>query len=177
MRTRACRHSAVTTALLAVAFMLPARPDGLGAQAATPSAIVARAGETVRVRTGDWIYTGTLTRVTPDTAVVTYSPDSAVVPRAGILRVDVQRGTKRSATRIVLATAAGILGGAIIGGFVGVWAECGSSCSDNGEWGGVGGALSGIALGSLVGGLTGGTIAAQHRVPRWLRADLPQYAP
>lgn len=174
MRDRAWRsrviRGAAAMAALAIALGVP---SAALAQAASPSAVVARPGEVVRLRTAQWQYTGRLLRTTPDSAFVLLEPDTARVAAPAIVRLEVQRGTRRSAGRITLLAVAGAAAGTILGGYAGVLAECGTDCSDDGEWSGFAGGFSGAALGLIVGGVGGGMWGAQKRYPRWVAAVLP----
>ena len=171
---RAWRHRLVRgAAAMAIGVVAALGPGTLRAQTAAPSGVVARAGEVVRVRTAEWEYTGTLERVTRDTALVRFSGDSALIPRSLVLGAHVQHGTRRSTTRIVLGTLAGASLGMVAGAYTGVLLECGSTCSDQGDFAGLSGGLSGAALGILAGGIGGGMWGASKRYPRWIPAILP----
>jgi hypothetical protein len=87
-------------------------------------------------------------------------------------RIDVKRGTHRSAGRIVIGSVLGVALGTIAGGYIGVAAECGRTCGDSGDFEGLAGFLAGGALGAVAGGVTGGVLAARHRAARWDAVDL-----
>lgn len=165
------RHSMV---IPAIAFAVAAfgAPAPLAAQRATPSAVVAQPGATVRVWTPGWQYTGTLARVAADTAVIRFASDSAMVPLQAVQRVDVQQGTRRSIGRILVGTGLGAAVGMIVGAYAGVGLECGTSCENDGEWAGLGGAVVGGLTGIVAGGITGGVIGGKKRYPRWVAAEL-----
>lgn len=167
------RHPLVLP-VIASAFAVAAfgAPASLAAQRATPSAVVAQPGATVRVWTEGWQYTGTLTRVAADTAVIRFATDSAMVPLQAVQRVDVQQGTRRSIGRILVGTGLGAAVGMIVGGYAGVALECGTSCDNDGEWAGLGGAVFGGLTGIVAGGITGGVIGGKKRYPRWVAAEL-----
>lgn len=158
--------------MAAVAIAL-ACPSPGSAQTAVASAVVARAGEVVRVRTAGWEYTGTLAHVVNDTAAVRFGGDSIRLARPDVLRLDVQRGTRRSPARIALMAIGGGAAGSILGGSLGLFFECGHSCSDDGAYAGIGGAVTGSTLGFLAGAIGGGIWGAKKRYPRWMRAVLP----
>lgn len=147
-------------------------PQAAAAQVADPSAVVARVGDVVRLRTAQWEYTGRLVTATTDSAFVLVPPDTARVAVPAIVRLQVQRGTRRSGGRIALLAVAGAAAGTIIGAYTGVLAECGTDCSDDGEFSGLAGGFSGAALGLVVGGVAGGVWGAQKRYPRWVEAVL-----
>lgn len=160
-------------AAMALAVIGICSPGTIGAQVATASGVVARPGELVRVRTAEWAYTGTLERMAGDTAVLRFGTDSALVPRSLVLGAHVQLGTRRSTTRIVLASLAGATIGMVVGAYTGVLLECGTSCGDDGDLDGIAGGLAGSAMGILVGGIGGGVWGAARRYPRWVPAVLP----
>lgn len=162
----------VTSAIVSLAAPAPLR-----AQVAAASAVVAQPGELVRLRTGTWEYTGTLARVTADTAVIRFAADSAIVQLAGIQRLQVQRGTRRSVGRILVGTALGFAVGAVVGGYTGVLLECGTSCNDDGGWAGLAGMALGSGTGALVGGITCGVLGGRKRYPRFVPAVLPAPIP
>jgi hypothetical protein len=162
----------VTSAIVSLAAPAPLR-----AQVAAPSAVVVQQGETVRLRAGMWEYTGILARIAGDTAVIRFVADSAVVPLAGVQRVQVQRGTRRSVGHIVIGTTLGIAVGALVGGYTGVLVECGTSCGDDGGWAGLAGMAIGSTTGALVGGITGGVLGGRKRYPRFIPAVLPERTP
>lgn len=147
-------------------------PSSAAAQAASPSAVVARPGDVVRLRTAQWEYTGRLLRTTGDSAYVLLKSDTARVANHAIVRAQLQQGTRRSAGRIALLAVAGAAVGTFVGGYAGVLAECGSDCSDDGEFSGLAGGVSGAALGIIVGGIAGGVWGAQKRYARWVDAAL-----
>jgi hypothetical protein len=167
-RSRVIRGAAAMAAMAIAAGV----PSAAIAQAANPSAVVARPGEVVRLRTAQWEYTGRLIGATADSAFVLLAPDTARVAKPDVLRIQVQRGTRRSAGRIALVAVAGAAAGTILGGYAGVLAECGTDCSDDGEWSGIAGGVSGAALGMVVGGIAGGMWGAKKRYPRWVDAVL-----
>lgn len=173
MRTSLTLRARLLSLAAAAALLAPA----LGAQVAVPSGVVASPGEVVRVRTDGWLYTGTLGRVTLDSATVLIHADSVRIPRTSVVRLQVQRGTRRSAGRVILGAAVGLVAGGVVGGFTGVGLECGMSCDDDGEWAGIGGAILGTGIGSIAGAITGGVIGGKKRVPRWVPAVLPAAAP
>lgn len=158
-----------------VLLALAVFPLRLTAQVATPSGVVARPGELVRLRTAQWEYTGTLLRVVNDTAHVRFTTDSALVPRADVRRTSVQRGTRRSVPRIVALSIGGALVAGAAGGALGVALECAADCS--GYFGGLGGFLVGSTIGLVAGGVGGGVYGARKRYPRWVEASLPPAAP
>lgn len=157
-------------AAVAIALALPATAP---AQAAAPSGVVARPSETVRVRTAQWEYTGTLAHVARDTAVIRFSGDSAVVARSSVLHAQVQRGTRRSTPRILITTLVGGVAGTYLGAAAGVLIECGGSCADNDSLDGLAGGLAGATIGMVTGAVAGGVWGARKRYPRWLNAALP----
>ena len=157
-------------AALAIALAVPGTS---AAQGATPSGVVARPGELVRLRTTEWEYTGTLDRVTGDTAVVRFASDSARIPRAFVIRTEVQRGTRRSTARITLAALGGAAIGTVAGGYLGYLLECGGSCDGGTGYEGLAGGFAGSALGFVTGALSGGIWGSQKRYPRWIPAQLP----
>ena len=162
---------------MAVAIAALASPGALAAQTAVPSGVVASPGDTVRVRTAHWLYTGTLRRTSPDSAVIAFRLDSVTIPRSSIVRVDAQRGMRRSLPRILVGTAIGTVAGSVIGGLAGVGLECGTSCADDGEMAGFAGVMGGGVLGGITGAITGAVIGGKKRVPRWIPAVLPLQAP
>lgn len=164
-RSRILRGAAAMAAL-AVALGVPSAAT---AQAASPSAVVARPGEVVRLRTAQWEYTGILSRVAGDTAVVHLAADSVRIPRDQVVRTQVQRGTRRSSGRVALFAVGGAATGFFSGAFFG--AALGEMVSDD-EFAGLSGALVGVAAGTVVGAVTGGIWGAQKRYPRWLDAVL-----
>jgi hypothetical protein len=158
-------------AALVIAFAVP---DTSAAQGAAPSGVIARPGELVRVRTAEWEYTGTLDRVANDTAVVRFATDSARIPRAFVVRTEVQRGTRRSGTRITLGAIGGAAAGMVAGAFLGAMLECGGTSCDGGQgYEGLAGGFAGAALGLVTGALSGGIWGSQKRYPRWIPAQLP----
>lgn len=162
---------------MALAIAALASPGALAAQTAAPSGVVAGPGETVRIRTATWLYTGILRRTSPDSAVIAFRVDSVTIARSSIVRVEAQRGMRRSLPRILVGTAIGTAAGAVIGGLAGVGLECGTSCADDGEMAGFAGVMGGGVLGGVAGGITGGVIGGRKRFPRWLPAVLPLQAP
>jgi hypothetical protein len=116
---------------------------------------------------------GVIAELGEDTVVLRAQPrrsrsfSEAPIPLRAVTRLEVQRGTYRSAGRTVIGIVGGLVGGLVLGSFAGVTLECGTSCSDEqNEFAGLAGFVVGGALGALAGGITGGVWGARRR-PRW----------
>jgi len=158
---------------LIAAFMLIAASRAARAQGTPFSEL--RAGDTVRV----WAVQprlngqqGTFDARLRDTMRFTSLSQPVAVGYPSLRRIDIKRGTHRSATRIVIGTVLGAAAGSIAGAFLGTAIECGRTCGDDGEWEGLGGFLLGGTVGIIGGGVAGGVIAGRHRTARWEAVDL-----
>jgi hypothetical protein len=138
-----------------------------------------RAGDTIRVWAIDPRLNGRagiFESPLRDTLRFSSIPQPPVITTAvgfpAIRRIDVKRGTHRSAGRIVIGSVLGAAAGALVGGYLGVGLECGRTCGDEGDFEGVAGLVLGAGAGIIVGGITGGVIAGRHRTARWDAVDL-----
>jgi hypothetical protein len=138
------------------------------AQGATrPLVTSLRTGDTVRV----WAQSpveqiGAVTRLDADSLGILRRDGRPFAWRVDSLsHVDVQRGTRRSATRVVVGTLLGGAAGVVAGAYAGYGIECAFDCE--GEWAGFAGAALGALTGGIAGMVTGGILGGRWRVPRW----------
>jgi len=138
------------------------------AQGATrPLLSALRAGDTVRV----WARSpaeqvGAVTRLDADTLGIRRNDGRPLAWSVDSLsHIDVQRGTRRSATRVIAGTLLGGAVGFVGGAYAGYGIECAYDCE--GEWAGFAGAALGALTGGIAGMITGGIIGGRFRVPRW----------
>jgi hypothetical protein len=171
----------VALTAIALAAATPAAGPAQVTRGAWPSVDSLRPGDTVRVWSSVPRIVGAValvSRLERDTLTLQDVPGRRILPRGvavpvpALIRLDVQRGYRRSALLGLTGVVLGLAGGAVVGGFAGVALECGTSCADEGEWGGFAGAVLGGGLGALAGAITGGVIGARRR-PRWEPVGLP----
>ena len=151
-----------------LACIAASQADGQGATRPLVNAL--RTGDTVRV----WAQSpaeqiGAVTRLDADTLGIrrrdgrpfAWSVDS-------LSHIDVQRGTRRSAGRVLVGTLLGGAAGVVVGAYAGYGIECAFDCE--GEYAGLAGGALGALTGGIVGMVTGGIIGGRFRVPRWEKA-------
>lgn len=138
------------------------------AQGATRPLVTAlRTGDTVRV----WAQSpaeqiGAVTRLDTDTLGIRRRDGRPFAWAVDSLsHIDVQRGTRRSTTRVIAGTLIGGAVGFVGGAYAGYGIECAFDCE--GEWAGFAGAALGALTGGIVGMVAGGVVGGRLRVPRW----------
>lgn len=156
-------RSAAATAIVAIALGVP---SASAAQAARPAAVVARPGDVIRLRTAQWEYTGRFISVRGDTAIILAASDTARVATPSVRRAQVQRGTRRSAGRIALFSAAGAAAGTLVAS-IGILC-----CDDVSSSRPVSGGVSAVTVGAFAGAGGGAVWGAEKRYPRWFDAVL-----
>jgi len=135
--------------------------------AARPLVTALRTGDTVRV----WAQSpaeqvGAVTRLDADTLGIRRRDGRPFAWAVDSLsHIDVQRGTRRSAARVVIGTLLGGAVGIVGGAYAGYGIESAFDCE--GEWAGFAGAALGALTGGIAGMVTGGVIGGRMRVSRW----------
>ena len=164
-----------TAARLLIVGILAFAPS-LGAQSSIETSPALVPGDTLRV----WASTpkldgviATLGRLSVAEIVLqgqATSPD--VPPRElgvqlqSLTRLDVLRGTKRSAGRIVAGVLLGAAAGALVGAPLAQLIECGGACDTEGSLQPKVGPALGAAIGAPIGAIIGGVIAGSRRA-KW----------
>jgi hypothetical protein len=179
------------SALLPVVLLLVTRAGAVHAQApvadpavpgAPPLASLTRPavrtlapGDTVRIVSGAGRYAGTISRITPDTVVVSASGRLDAIPRSEVTQLERFRGKSSRGRSILIGAGAGLVSGGVLGGISGRVVgrirclPADQPCTPGDHDRTIQGALlaEGAILGALVGAMLGPTFRREH----WDRAE------